>query len=204
MRSCTLMSVCLSVWMNSLTLDVSYCNNAGSRDAHRDRGSQWERRRAGEQRGKKRWRREDRGGKKGCNRSMFGALLVISPSFVCLAPWFSLLSPWWRAGRGQGCCPRPGQSLSGWDSIPLISPSAQATYWQRASFHPTVRHTSSEVWCCKDSNTPRKYWAVHSERLWWPGMSVHFHLYVLLKTFAPPKFYLQYLQYLLFKICLFP
>lgn len=40
--------------------------------------------------------------------------------------WLSLFSPQWRAERGQGCCPHPGQGLSAWDSIPLISPPLQS------------------------------------------------------------------------------
>ncbi len=69
-----------------------------------------------------------KGGKKG---RVFSALLVISSSF-CLSSSL-IFFPRWRAKRRQGCCPRPGQVLSAWDNIPLISPP-----------HKLELHTSRE------------------------------------------------------------
>lgn len=84
-----------------------------------------------------------KGGRNGCSKSIFGTAPSCCVPSSLIIPYY-LFSPHWRAARKQGCRPWPGQGLSAWDSITLISPPLQSGREQVSN------HTWSEVTHSKD------------------------------------------------------
>lgn len=141
--------LCLHVWVNSLTPGVWCGNKVGWRDAQRDRGSQWERRRQG-------WREERRD--EGMEEEKDGGRDVME---VCSVPGLSLFLSFWlpaslsslrsegQRGDRAAVLTQVKASQPGTASHSSSLPFNQRDILAESKF-PTVRHTWSELWHCKD------------------------------------------------------